>query len=752
MSNLVELINNKKLSVKMSDVMDNFSNIITEDKMFDFTEGDIDQMRSDIYNVMANVRKCYRNHRDVHQVFDLVSDSDDDDENELQIFGSNENDDSGDEGLNDADQFSDSDLMSIDDDIVGSDDELSVDTTGKSGVVSIHATTILEKNCQLVIFSFTTLGDLRNIRVSSDDKYNFIDLDVRYDKNGKQEQDQEESNNLNQFVQMGDIIEYRKSKHDPPSKAEIVAIGDPTSDEIIKVSDGTWLFRRVHQVKRLEIVRSLEDERLVNPSPQWRSLDKMVIIPPYETVDDDDDTDCKSATSNGTQEFEFDEFAASQEEKLPKHTKRSEKNMRDRTSCGETGRSFYSKKKRAKSDQSYLDRRRETEKYIPWANSGNDYTKIRDVINDLYKQSLSYGIVDKFYEFKLYDAPNYREYKERLKALKNRVDYRRNNGHKKLNITTNILFMDNPAFGERGRSRETYRARQTIEEILKFEHKMKTLDLQTCSVCRENTLEFTERDKDVCARCKEAKREESTIDAESNYYLDNNLHPIWYERDEYGEQIVRYDVPTELQDLSTAEKLLIRRCSPFIPSMHIKDGIFGINGHCVCFPQDIDSMCNELPQTKSNMVIFIRHMSDRHTNLGKSKHYRVNKERVLRALHWLKKHHRGYHNITINESNLDWIKNGSICDVAEKHTLKTKPSKRDAVAAANETISSNQCDTGLDDSDHIDIQTVHPNYKQDTPNDRNTKVMKGLMNIAEETNQKDKVLNFPPIDHTKPLK
>lgn len=136
-SNLVELINNKKLTVKMSDVMDNFSSIITEDKMFDFTEGDIDQMRSDIYNVMANVRECYRNHRDVHQVFDLVSDSDDDDEDELQIFGSNENDDSGDEGLNDADQFSYSESMSLDDDLVGSDDELSVDTTGKSGVYPI---------------------------------------------------------------------------------------------------------------------------------------------------------------------------------------------------------------------------------------------------------------------------------------------------------------------------------------------------------------------------------------------------------------------------------------------------------------------------------------------------------------------------------------------------------------------------------------------------------------------------------------
>jgi len=600
-------------------------------------------------------------------------------------------------------------------------------------------------------------GDLRNIRVSSDDKYNFIDLDVKYDRKGRGKPEQD-INDLNQFIQMGDIVEYRKSKHDVPNKGEIVSIGEPTSESIVRMSDGTWLMRRVHQVKRLEIVRNLEDERLVNPSPKWKSLDKVVVIPPYETVEEDDDTDCKSTTSNGIHdhefEFEDDESAARREEKVPKHTERSEKNKRDRTSCGETGHSYYSKTRKVKSDQSYLDRRRATEQYIPWANSGNDYNKIRSVINDLYKESLSYGIVDKFHDIKLYEAPDQKEYKERLAKLRGFVNYRRRNGHKKLNITTDVTFMDNPGPGMRGQSRETYRARQTIEEILIFEYKMRTLDVQTCSVCRENTLEFTEKDKNVCATCSKMKH------GETNYYLENNLHPIWYEQDdqgcfktdEGGNKIVRYDVPPELQDLTMAEKLLIRRCSPFIPSMHIKDGIFGINGHCVSFPQDIDTMCTELPQTKSNMVIFIRHMSDRHHGIQKSKHYKVNKEKVLKALYWLKRHHRGYHDITISESNLDWIKHNSIFDVAEKYTLKTKPSKRDTVAAANETVSGNQCDAETGDVDDIDIHTVHPNYKQDIPNESNAEVIKNFVKIAEETNQKDKILNFPPIDHSKPLK
>lgn len=582
--------------------------------------------------------------------------------------------------------------------------------------------------------------------MSSDDNYNYIHVDCNLDCD---EEAQPTSSDLNTFVQMGDIIEYRSSKHDVPRKGVIVAIGEPTSEKIIQISDGTWLMRKVHHVKRLEIVRPLEDKRLVNPSPKWKGLDKVVVIPPYETVDDDD-SDGASAKSNETEEFEFDETASSKEEKIPMNTSRSEKNYRQRTSCGVTGHDHYSKSRRVKNGEAYLDQRRDTTKYIRWANAASDYEKARSVINQLYLDSLSYGIVDKFYEKKPYDAPTFEEYKKQVAAMREMINYRTRNEFKKLNITTDVTFMDNPRFGVRGRSNETKRARQTIEEMLKFEHKMRTLDLQTCSVCLENKLVFKE--KSVCETCRKKNHSES-------YFLENNLHPVWYERDSEGcikvgdddKPVVRYDVPKELKDLTMAEKLLIRRCSPFIPSMHIKDGIYGINGHCVCFPQDIDSMCTELPQTRSNMVIFIRHMSDHHEGIQKSRHYKVRREKVLAALRWLKIHHRGYHDITISESNLDWIKNGSIYDVAETHTLKTKRSRRDVVADATETLSGNQCGTESNDDD-VEVQTIHPNYKSDMPNATQTEIIEDFVNIAKQTGQKDKVLNFPPIDHTKPLK
>ena len=105
------------------------------------------------------------------------------------------------------------------------------------------------------------------------------------DQNGNNDN---ESSDLNIFVQLNDIIEYRSSKKDIPKKGQIVSIGALSSDKILQVSDGTWLFKKIHQVKRIEISRDSEDKRMINPSPKWRGLDKMVVIPPYETVDDDD--------------------------------------------------------------------------------------------------------------------------------------------------------------------------------------------------------------------------------------------------------------------------------------------------------------------------------------------------------------------------------------------------------------------------------------------------------------------------------
>jgi hypothetical protein len=104
-----------------------------------------------------------------------------------------------------------------------------------------------------------------------------------------------------------------------------------------------------------------------------------------------------------------------------------------------------------------------------------------------------------------------------------------------------------------------------------------------------------------------------------------------------------------------AEKLLIQRYANFVPSIHLSNGTFALNGHCITFSQDITEMCNELPLRKEAVVVFIRYIGNKDTSAVYSKSLRVNKQNVLEALLWLKKHNAHYASITINDSNLDWM-------------------------------------------------------------------------------------------------
>ena len=104
------------------------------------------------------------------------------------------------------------------------------------------------------------------------------------------------------------------------------------------------------------------------------------------------------------------------------------------------------------------------------------------------------------------------------------------------------------------------------------------------------------------------------------------------------------------------EKLLIRRCANFIPTAHLRNGVFALKGHAVTFPQDTTELCDELPQKKDTIITFIRNIGNRDTSAVFPTSLRVNRRNMLNALLWLKKHNQFYANIQIKEENLNWMK------------------------------------------------------------------------------------------------
>ncbi len=126
-----------------------------------------------------------------------------------------------------------------------------------------------------------------------------------------------------------------------------------------------------------------------------------------------------------------------------------------------------------------------------------------------------------------------------------------------------------------------------------------------------------------------------------------------------------------------AEKLLIRRCANFVPSIHLSNGTFALKGHCVTFPQDITEMCNELPLRKEVVVVFIRYIGNKDSSAVYQKSLQVNRQNVLEVLLWLKKHNPHYADITINESNLDWMNGQNEANIGTQASiLETKDTQR----------------------------------------------------------------------------
>ena len=98
------------------------------------------------------------------------------------------------------------------------------------------------------------------------------------------------------------------------------------------------------------------------------------------------------------------------------------------------------------------------------------------------------------------------------------------------------------------------------------------------------------------------------------YSYENKLLPTWKTKN----NIIKYTLPSELQHLTLAEKILIQCVSPLVPVVHIKNGILGTRGHVVSFFQDTSGICTELPRlftdiTTSHATGGLRRYSAGHT-------------------------------------------------------------------------------------------------------------------------------------------
>ena len=437
--------------------------------------------------------------------------------------------------------------------------------------------------------------------------------------------------------------------------------------------------------------------------------------------------------------------------------KQKDKNDREVSSRGLTTHERNSKRRHIRKRHLNLDRKITLPDFFARLSpTSKAYKKQIKELNHYYKRLINAGKANDRMPV-LLEATSTKEFEKAKKTIQGNLDY-----YKKQKYVT--LEMPNERKVDYAKVdgvdvNFTNRTRDLEEDMLAMELKMKRLSIKVCPSCKENVMvsndsekakaqQFTEilKRRKVCTRC-------TKLD-QKDHYLEYNLHPIWYEHDmdgnmiegPDGKPIVHYDIPSELTELTVPEKMLIRRYAPYIPTFHVKKGHFATRGNCVTFPQDISEACDILPRMKSTMVTFIRELRSNVSTQTSTKQYKVNKNKILKALQWLKRHHEGYKDITIKMDNL-WFDEEEIDILQDSTTFHINDQQREDIERVSEA---HDKDLGNVDEEEFEMSTMHANEYMTIPRGDPTQPIKDLIQTTKDANQMDKVLDFPAIS-TEPV-
>ena len=299
---------------------------------------------------------------------------------------------------------------------------------------------------------------------------------------------------------------------------------------------------------------------------------------------------------------------------------------------------------------------------------------------------------------------------------------------------------------------------QSACSTFKFERKMLNVKLQCCSACNGTFLSERilkgEAKNSVCDACQyvegfryNSKSNDSYSQQLRSFYLQHEMLPVWYEEDDQKTRInPHFEIPNELKDMTFTEQMLIQLYSAYVPVFCINGkGNIGYKGHCVCFPQDIQCVCNTLPRQKSEIVRVIKTYMQ--CNDVVVTHFKVRKTKVLNALSWLKRHNKYYKNISIDESNLSWmtsdvdniIDGKTITTLKQKNRTKQKETTTPFLSSANKDY-----DTTQSNSAHFEHIGLSNNSVPPTMNENDKKIKEAINQKLTEMGE-ESTLMFPNI-------
>lgn len=162
------------------------------------------------------------------------------------------------------------------------------------------------------------------------------------------------------------------------------------------------------------------------------------------------------------------------------------------------------------------------------------------------------------------------------------------------------------------------------EAAIKFDNALKDIRFNQCVNCSRKFPDLTLNDEGFCAVCKK----DSTKMVYPNLIID--------------------DVPTELQNLTLIEQMLIAQVHPVVQFYRIQNAQTGYKGNVISFFQDITETYSELPLLPEQVAKVL--MFTKNTPNGEI-HFQANREKIMNALIYLKRHNGYYKDINISADN-----------------------------------------------------------------------------------------------------
>ena len=217
-------------------------------------------------------------------------------------------------------------------------------------------------------------------------------------------------------------------------------------------------------------------------------------------------------------------------------------------------------------------------------------------------------------------------------------------------------------------------------------------------------------------------------------------HPVWYD----DNQNIQFHVPKELKELTEGEKLLIQQVSPFVPLQHLQNGSYGAKGHVCSFPQDLGGICSKLPRLPHdvNTISVVKSFVNSDGEPQKLS-FKIRKQKVLNALHWLKRHNSEYQCIDIIDENLSWME-GEEDMLPNKTVTQIESSKNthNLIAEIQKEAYENQTPTDPSVYGYINSPPT-----QDTPQKKDEATTTALRQSVSKIN-KNTSIDFPFVSET----